>query len=95
MTLGSAGAALVGRDGSVTRVPAVQVAAVDTTGAGDAFVGAFAVGLALGLKELDAVRLGIRCASDSVTRPGTQASFPDGDRAAGILAEFSGGAPGS
>ena len=86
VTLGAAGAARVGADGRVTRVPAVPVAAVDTTGAGDAFVGAFAVGLALGLTETDAVRLGIRCASDSVTRPGTQASFPDRARAAEILA---------
>ncbi len=88
VTLGSRGAALVGVDGAVTRLPARVVAAVDTSGAGDAFVGAFAVGLALGLNELDAVRLGLACASDSVTRPGTQASFPDPVRSAAILAEF-------
>lgn len=86
VTLGSRGAAIVGRDGTVTRVSATPVTAMDTTGAGDAFVGAFAVGLAIGLPELDAVRLGIRCASDSVTRPGTQASFPDRARCAAILA---------
>lgn len=93
VTLGSAGAALVGRAGTVTRLPAIPVPAVDTTGAGDAFVGAFAVGLALGLGELNAVRLGIRCASDSVTRPGTQASFPDAVRAAKLLAESGPAAP--
>jgi ribokinase len=87
VTLGSRGATLVAPDGTVTRVPAVPVTAVDTTGAGDAFVGAFAVGLALGLAELDAVRLGILCASDSVTRPGTQASFPDPARCAALMAE--------
>ena len=87
VTLGSRGAALVGLDGRVVRVPAVPVPAIDTTGAGDAFVGAFAVGLALGLHELDAVRLGVAVASDSVTRPGTQSSFPDPDRAAAILAD--------
>lgn len=75
VTLGSRGAALVGADGAVTRAPAVPVTAVDTTGAGDAFVGAFAYGLAGGLDELTAVRLGIACASDSVTRHGTQSSF--------------------
>jgi ribokinase len=90
VTLGSRGAALVGRGGTVTRVPAAPVTAVDTTGAGDAFVGAFAVGLALRLEELDAVRLGIRCAADSVTRPGTQASFPDSKRAAALLASVRG-----
>jgi ribokinase len=88
VTLGARGAALVGSDGTVTRVPAEPIAAIDTTGAGDAFVGAFAVGLGLGLAELDAVRLGISCASDSVTRPGTQASFPDRERSAGILARI-------
>ncbi|MBI2763106.1 MAG: ribokinase [Chloroflexi bacterium] len=90
VTLGARGAALVGRDGAVTRVPAVPVAAVDTTGAGDAFVGAFAVGLALGLPELGAVRLGTLSASDSVTRPGTQASFPNPARCAAFLAEVLG-----
>ena len=86
VTLGSRGAALVGIDGRVARVPAAPVTAIDTTGAGDAFVGAFAVGLALGLPEMGAVRLGIECASDSVTRPGTQASFPDAVRCAELLA---------
>ena len=85
VTLGSRGAALVGRTG-VVRAAGRPVDAIDTSGAGDAFVGAFAVGLALGLAELDAVRLGIGCASDSVTRPGTQASFPDADRCAELLA---------
>jgi ribokinase len=75
LTLGARGAALVTSDGAVERVAAVPVQAVDTTGAGDAFVGAFAVGLAGRLDEQAAVRLGIACASDSVTRTGTQSSF--------------------
>ena len=78
VTLGARGAALLGRDGTVQRIPAPAVEASDTTGAGDAFVGAFAYGLARGLDEIDAVRLGVRCASDSVQRPGTQRSFPRG-----------------
>jgi ribokinase len=93
VTLGSRGAALVGTDGSVAHVPAIPVNAIDTTGAGDAFVGAFAVGLAMGLSEEVAVGLGIRCASDSVTRPGTQSSFPDPGRSAGLLAEARRGGP--
>ncbi len=88
VTLADRGAALVSSDGAVTRVPAYAVAVVDTTGAGDAFVGAFAVGLGLGLTDLDAVRLGIACASASVTRPGTQASFPRVEEAAGIIGPF-------
>ena len=86
ITLGSRGAAVVSRDGSVSRVPAAPVKAVDTTGAGDAFVGAFAFGLAAGLDELKAVRLGILCASDSVTKPGTQSSFASPEEAAALLA---------
>ena len=78
VTLGARGAALLGQDGSVHRIPAAAVEAFDTTGAGDAFVGAFAYGLARGLGEIEAVRLGVRCASDSVQRPGTQRSFPRG-----------------
>lgn len=86
VTLGAQGAALLQVDGTVVRTPAVRVTAVDTSGAGDAFVGAFAVGLALGWQELDAVALGLACASDSVTRPGTQSSFPDSAAAASIVA---------
>src|SRR5690348_7394347 len=76
VTLGGRGAALLGRDGTVHRIPAPAVEASDTTGAGDAFVGAFAYGLARGLDEVAAVRWAVRCASDSVQRPGTQRSFP-------------------
>ena len=74
--------------GSVDRIPALPVKAIDTTGAGDAFVGAFGVGLAAGLDEVAAARLGIACASDSVTRPGTQSSFASREAAAEILASI-------
>ena len=86
VTLGAHGAALLQPDGTVARLPAKPVMALDTSGAGDAFAGAFAVGLALGWQELDAVALGLACASDSVTRPGTQASFPDSGASASIAA---------
>lgn len=86
VTLGSRGAALLRSDGVVRRVAPEPVQAVDTTGAGDAFVGAFAFGLASGLPEEDAVTLGIRCATDSVRRPGTQVSFADADLARSFLA---------
>ena len=61
--------------------------AVDTTGAGDAFVGAFAFGLASGWAEADAVRLGCAIAAESVLRPGTQSSFPAHHRCAEIIRE--------
>ncbi|HUQ44010.1 MAG TPA: ribokinase [Candidatus Limnocylindria bacterium] len=85
VTLGSRGAVVVGADGSVQRVAATPMKAVDTTGAGDAFVGAFAYGLGAGLDEVTAIRLGIACASDSVTRHGTQSSFASREEAAAIV----------
>ena len=75
-TLGPAGAAIVDGSGQVARIKPPAADAVDTTGAGDAFVGAFAYGLAAGLAPAAAARLGCACATSSVTRPGTQSSFP-------------------
>ena len=75
VTLGEAGSALVATDGEVVRIPAPTVKAVDTTGAGDAFVGGFIWALAGGHNELDAVHIATTVAADSVTRPGTQLSF--------------------
>jgi ribokinase len=92
VTLGSRGAGLVTKDGTVERVPAIRVDAVDTTGAGDAFVGAFAYGLAAGLPELTAMRLGIACASDSVTKTGTQSSFATPEGAGDIFDKVLGAA---
>jgi len=87
VTLGERGALVVPRGGQPAVVDAPAVDAVDTTGAGDAFVGAFAVGLASGRSPLAAVRLGCVAAADSVTRKGTQASYPDRAAAAALLAE--------
>jgi ribokinase len=76
VTLGSEGAVLITSDGSLSRVSAPTVNAVDTTGAGDAFVGVFAFGLASGKNPEDAMKLGIKVASMSVTRKGAQSSYP-------------------
>ena len=89
VTLGPDGCALVDEKG-VHRIPAPQVVAVDTTGAGDAFLGGFAYGLAIGLDEATAAALANACAADSVTRPGTQSSFPSPDGARRLLEEISG-----
>jgi ribokinase len=85
VTLGDQGAAFTTLDGRVERVSAPKVTAIDTTGAGDAFVGAFSVGLALGMDERRAIALGCACASDSVTRLGTQSSYPTATMAEAIL----------
>jgi ribokinase len=58
----------------VPAVPAARV--VDTTGAGDAFVGAFAVALAEGCDIVEAVRFGAATASLKVTKPGTAWAMP-------------------
>ena len=81
VTLGADGVALAA-GGTVMRLPAPKLGkpVVDTTGAGDAFVGAFAHALATGLDEVTAAKLGMACASDSVTREGTQTAFPDRHR---------------
>jgi ribokinase len=59
-----------------TLLPAFSVRAVDSTAAGDTFVGSFAVGLAEGLPLAEAVMLGQRAAAISVTRFGAQSSIP-------------------
>ena len=86
VTLGDRGAAVRPLRGDVVRIVAPTAVATDTTGAGDAFVGAFAVGLAAGLDPVAATVLGCAAASDSVARPGTQASYPPREVAQGMLA---------
>jgi len=76
ITLGEKGALLHGADGTHF-VPAFPVSTVvDTTGAGDAFNGGFAVALAEGRNPLDAVRFGAATAALSVQRAGTAPSMP-------------------
>jgi ribokinase len=77
VTLGSQGAVYISSDSQLTKVSAPKVTAVDTTGAGDAFVGAFAYSLASGSDPVSAMTLGIKVASFSVTRKGAQSSYPD------------------
>ncbi len=77
VTLGSQGAVYISAEGQLTKVSAPKVTAVDTTGAGDAFVGTFAYSLASGKDPVTAMTLGIKVASLSVTRKGAQSSYPD------------------
>jgi ribokinase len=77
VTLGSKGAVYISADGQIHHAPAPQVIAIDTTGAGDAFVGSFAFALATGKEPVDAMKLGISIASLSVTRKGAQSSYPN------------------
>jgi len=81
VTLGSAGSVLLERDvdggpRAPVHVPARRVTAVDTTGAGDAFVGALAVELAAGAGLEAAVRRASDVAAFAVGRRGAQESYP-------------------
>jgi ribokinase len=75
---GGARGAWTAEDGEVRHIPARPTAVVDTTGAGDAFTGALAVGLALGEGLAEAAGWGTAVAAHAVGRPGAQASFPRG-----------------
>ncbi|HVI11115.1 MAG TPA: ribokinase [Candidatus Binatia bacterium] len=79
VTLGSQGSFVSGSDIS-DHVPPFSVSTVDSTGAGDAFIGSFAVFLAEGLPELEAVRRANLYAALSTTGVGTQKSFFGRDR---------------
>jgi ribokinase len=79
VTLGSNGSLLAGTEG-MEHVPAFQLKTVDSTGAGDAFIGSFATFLGEGLQELEAVRRANLYAGLSTTSPGTQKSFLDSSR---------------
>ncbi|WAC27749.1 ribokinase [Ancylobacter sp. SL191] len=74
VTMGGRGALLVTGD-EVTRVAPVKVAPVDTTGAGDAFIGAFAHFHTQGLPVFAALGEAAKYAADSITRRGTQRSY--------------------
>jgi ribokinase len=76
ITLGANGSLLAGHEG-MEHIAAFQVKSVDSTGAGDAFIGSFAVFLGEGLPEREAVRRANLYAGLSTTGVGTQKSFYD------------------
>ncbi len=76
ITLGANGSLLASRESS-EHVPAFEVKSVDSTGAGDAFIGSFAVFLGEGVPEKEAVRRANLYAGLSTTGVGTQKSFYD------------------
>jgi ribokinase len=79
ITLGSKGSLLAGRELS-EHLSAFPVRSIDSTGAGDAFIGSFAVFLAEGVPEQEAVRRANLYAALSTTGVGTQKSFYDRQR---------------
>ena len=74
VTLGEKGCAYI-ENNSVKIIKADSVKAVDTTGAGDAFVGAFSFALASKLDIEECLELALQKATNSVTKKGTQSSY--------------------
>lgn len=85
VTLGARGAEWH-EGGQVVRVPALRVAPVDTTGAGDTFAGYLIAGLAQGLAPEAALRLASGAAALKVTRAGTADAIPARDEVDAFLA---------
>jgi ribokinase len=75
ITLGARGSLVADTTGH-THVPAFPVTSIDTSGAGDAFIGSLAVFLAEGIDEQEALSRANLYAALSTTRVGTQKSFP-------------------
>ncbi|MDT9694523.1 ribokinase [Streptomyces sp. P17] len=76
VTLGAAGSLYAARGAEPLMVPAPQVTAVDTTGAGDTFAGTLAVALAEGRPMPDALAWAAAASALSVQRPGASESMP-------------------
>jgi ribokinase len=75
-TYGKAGAALHKGGVEIARASPPAVTPVDTTGAGDAFVGALVVGLAEGREPAEALALACAAGALATTKAGAQPSFP-------------------
>ncbi|MEM1103541.1 MAG: PfkB family carbohydrate kinase [Pseudomonadota bacterium] len=76
VTDGENGVAISARGDDLDHAPSLPVRAVDTLGAGDVWHGAFALRLAEGASELEAVRFASAAAAIKVTRPGGRAGAP-------------------
>jgi ribokinase len=75
VTLGANGALIVSRD-MTKHVPPFKVEVVDTTAAGDAFIGGFAASLLQDKSLEEAVRYGCACGALAATKFGAQPSLP-------------------
>ncbi|MGW3664274.1 ribokinase [Streptomyces sp. NPDC005141] len=76
VTLGAEGSLYAARGAEPVAVPAPKVTAVDSTGAGDTFVGTLAVALAEGREMPQALAWASAAAAMSVQRPGASSSMP-------------------
>jgi ribokinase len=85
LKMGSRGVFLATGTGPDQNTPAFPVHAVDTTAAGDAFNGAFAVGLLLKMEPAGAARFACAAAAASVTRRGAQPSMPNREEVEALM----------
>lgn len=76
ITLGGAGSVTLGDDGELLRVPALSSEVVDTTAAGDTFIGALAAARLQGLPLSECMAAGARASAVTVSRLGAQQSIP-------------------
>ena len=74
VTLGEKGCAYI-KNNSVKIMSTDSVKAIDTTGAGDAFIGAFSYALGSKLQIEECLKLALQKATNSVTKKGTQSSY--------------------
>ena len=86
ITLGAEGSAIID-SGGTTRVPGFAVPVVDTTAAGDAFVGGLAAALLRELQLHDAVRFANGWGAVAVMRAGAQPSLPRRDEVEQLMAD--------
>lgn len=87
ITLGEKGV-YVHSDSQSAHVPAIcNAPVIDTTGAGDAFVGGFSAALSSGKDVIEAVRFGCATAGISVTRRGTAPSMPTLEEISALMSE--------
>lgn len=84
VTLGSKGALLV-TSTQVTHIDAYKVSVVDTTAAGDAFIGGFASAMLSGSSLEESVRYGCACGALATTKFGAQPSLPTKEETARFI----------
>jgi sulfofructose kinase len=85
ITAGTAGSWFLGKEGVVRHQPAYKVEAVDTTGCGDVFHGAYAAALVQGASLDECVRLATAAAGLKATQPGGQRGIPTRAQVEGFL----------
>ena len=88
ITLGKRGVYYSGEDGYKVLVPTTDLKSVDSTGAGDAFNGGFAVAVAEKMPVDTALKFANCVASISVTRPGSGPSMPKREEVLELLERF-------